>query len=183
MIVGLAVLGSVGVACSSNKPAASGGVKAGFYVGKVSGTDAYIAVATDAKIVAGYLCDGKQLSTWFGHPAVSGGQAALTSRAGASLGSVRFSGTVATGVVSVNGSSHAFSAELATGTAGLYRETSGTKDKPGYKETGWIVLADGSIRGATNFTDPITHFVVQPAGSVPKNQLLITSFVNPIGGI
>lgn len=65
----------------------------------------------------------------------------------------------------VGGTRHRFHAQKATGDAGLYRMTEGTPGKPGFSETGWVVLADGSERGGSNFIDPSMDNVVSKPAS------------------
>ncbi len=52
---------------------------------------------------------------------------------------------------------------MATGRAGLYRTVKGEPGESGYVETGWIVLPDGSERGATNLVDPAGDDRTEPA--------------------
>jgi len=136
--------------------------KAGSFVGRVEGTDAFIALVSDGTKVGGYVCDGNRVSTWFEVADISGGKASLATRDGQALGEATLSGDTATGTVSISGADHAFAAQLATGDAGLYRAVKGKAGQPGSVEVGWIVLGDGSQRGGTNFIDPNS----QPA--VPK---------------
>jgi len=134
------------------KTAESGQVEAGTYVGKVDGSNAYVALVTDGKTVDGYICDAKEISTWIGEDKLSdGGSVALSSRKGVLLGEATFEGDEATGKFVIDGKPHDFSAEPASGEAGLYHTAKGTQGKLGFVESGLIVLADGSQRGATNF--------------------------------
>jgi hypothetical protein len=150
LLIGV-VLAAAGCGGNGNGGQAAQGV----FVGKVSGTDAYIALISDGSKLGGYLCDGKKTSSWLATAELSGGKAQLKSRAAAPLGSAELSADRASGEVRVAGASHPFSAEPATGKAGLYRQAKGTIGKPGFTETGWIVLADGSVRGATSFKTTI----------------------------
>lgn len=103
--------------------------------------------------VTGYVCDGKQLSVWLGEPDLTVGRAQLVSRRGEALGDVRFSEDGVSGEVVIAGRRHRFGAQGASGEAGLYRVADRTPGQPGFTETGWIVLADGSSgEGRTSST-------------------------------
>ena len=71
----------------------------------------------------------------------------------------------------------------ATGKAGLYRFVTGKIGKTRARESGWVVLPDGSRRGATNFIDPIGGFVrVKPAPRLsPGAKQLTSGFIDRIG--
>jgi hypothetical protein len=137
----------------------------GSFVGAVEGSDAYVAVVSNGEeVVAGYLCDGRKVSTWIDRVPVEDGEAELVDRQGQRIGEVTLDSDSASGEIDVDGETLAFSAERAEGEAGLYREAIGTLGKPGSSETGWIVLADGSVRGATTkFIDSESDFIVEPA--------------------
>jgi hypothetical protein len=126
----------------------------GVFAGKVQGTDAYIAIVSDGTQAVGYACDGSTVSVWLMQPRLAGARAELLNREGTPIGSVTLAAGTASGAVQVAGASHPFTASLATGKVGLYRNTTGTPDQPSYTESGWILLADGSVRGNTNFVDP-----------------------------
>jgi hypothetical protein len=119
------------------------------YVGKLSGSDAYIAIVTNGTgdQAGGYVCDSKKVSLWIGKSPLGDGQGKLLARRdGAPVGSVEIAGGGATGEVTIAGSAHAFSAEAASGDAGLHHATQ-SKSNDVTVETGWVVLADGSFRG------------------------------------
>jgi hypothetical protein len=155
-------------ACSGDDKASKsgrGGAPEGAFVGTVKGSDAYVALVSNGdELVAGYLCDGKTVSTWLERSRVQDGRAELRDREGARVGEVELERGGASGEVEVGGRSLAFSAVPDVGGAGLYRETAGGPGEPGFTETGWIVLADGSARGATTkFIDQESDFLVEPA--------------------
>lgn len=166
--------------------------KDGSYVGKVDGTDAYIALVTGGGKVAGYICDGASISVWIPAATVSGNTASLVSRKGVALGPVTWSGSTASGTLTIDGTSHPFTAELATGDAGLYRAAQGTPGDAGAVEVGWVVLPDGSQRGQiTRFASPILTLAAPKldtsstsvnitAGSF-SSSLVVNKFVNPVG--
>jgi hypothetical protein len=136
----------------------------GAFVGAVAGSDAYVAVLSDGDEVFGYLCDGERVSVWLERSPVEDGRAELVGRGGKRLGEVGFEDAGASGEIRVGGGTLAFAAEPAEGDAGLYREAAGSPGEPGFAETGWIVLAGGTVRGAkTKFSESGTDFVVGPA--------------------
>ena len=133
------------------------------YVGAVQKTDAYIALVSDGERVAGYVCDGKGTSAWL-EPAPLGGAVELRSRRGEALGEAAITGNGASGTVELVGETYRFEALPASGEAGLYRAEKGEPGELGYVEAGWIVLADGSVRGAKNgFIDQEGNLVVESA--------------------
>jgi hypothetical protein len=154
-------------ACGGDEASKSGGSDAleGEFVGTVEGSDAYVALVSNGdELVSGYLCDGKGVSTWLERSQVVHGSAELRDRKGARVGQVELVRDRASGEVEVGGRALAFSAAPAEGEAGLYREAVGDAGEPGFTETGWIVLADGSVRGATTkFIDQESDFLVEPA--------------------
>ena len=143
----------------------------------MQGTGDSIALVTDGQRLSGaYLCSPQGTSQWIRPAPLQSGQAALVARRGVVLGSAKFAGDTATGTVNAGGQ-NGFNAKLATGKAGLYRTTSGTTDKPGFSETGWIVLQDGNMCGSTNSITAGGGFQSKPAPSSPEGQ--ITNVENP----
>jgi hypothetical protein len=138
-------------------------VAKGTLVGKVTGSHAYVAVVSDGSRVAGYVCDGDRLSRWLSASDVRDGAVTLRDRGGRVLGAVRVAADRATGFVELDGRKLAFAATPARGEAGLYRQATGQAGEPGFRETGWIVLADGSVRGSAEFIDQESDLVVGPA--------------------
>jgi hypothetical protein len=163
---------------TTGAPSGGGGAAtAGVYVGQVGGTNHLIGLVTDGSRLSGaYLCIPQETSQWIKPAPLQGGQAALVARRGVVLGSAKFAGDTATGTVNAGGQ-NSFSAQLATGKAGLYRNVSGTANKPGFSETGWIVLPDGNTCGSTNSITSGGGFNSAPATSSPEGQ--ITDFANP----
>jgi hypothetical protein len=170
----------------------SSGPADGSYVGKVEGMDAYIALVTKGGQVAGYICDSATISVWIRAGAVSGSSADLVSRKGVALGSVSWSGATVSGSLTIDGTSHSFSAALTAGDAGLYRAVQGTPGETGAVEVGWVILPDGSQRGLiTSFTNPVTQFAapklntsstsVQITAGSFSGSLVVNKFTTPIG--
>jgi hypothetical protein len=149
----------------------------GVYVGEVTGTNNLIGLVTDGQRLSGaYLCLPNATSQWIRPAPLQNGQAALVARRGVVLGSAKFAGDTATGTVNAGGEKD-FSANLATGDAGLYRKTSGTTNQPGFSETGWVVLPDGNTCGSTNTITSGDGFQSQHETSSPEGK--ITDFANP----
>jgi hypothetical protein len=168
---------------TSAAPAGSAGgggsaaVAQGVYVGQVQNTQNTIALVTDGHRLSGaYLCIPQSTSQWIRPAPLQSGQAALVARRGVVLGSAKFASDTATGTVNAGGQ-NPFSAKLASGKAGLYRKTSGTANKPGFSETGWIVLPDGSVCGSTNTITAGGGFQGQQTTSSPEGQ--VTDLENP----
>jgi hypothetical protein len=153
-------------------------VSAGVFVGEIEGTDAEIALVTNGERLSGaYLCSPNG-AVWFRPATFADGTADLVTRSGDNLGEASFAGESASGNVDIGGDSHSFSAEPATGRAGLYRTASGKPESEGgVSETGWIVLPDGSKCGRTNSITPGGDFKTEPATSRPKGH--VTEFTNP----
>jgi flavin-dependent dehydrogenase len=101
--------------------------------------------ASDAepRTVAVYLCDSRDVSQWI-FEEVAGQEANLEAgdtRVDVTFAEDRISGTVAMG----DGEPQPFTADLATGEAGLYRASYSLGGDDYHLD--WIVLADGRRRG------------------------------------
>jgi hypothetical protein len=153
-IFGVFLVGCAGSGTDAS-PTAAASVRdsaARVYVGKVDGTDAYIAlVATADHLTDGYICDSETVATWVSEAGIDAREVELADREGNRIGTATFDAGRVRGRITAAGGTHRFSAKLAEGKAGLYRKITGTRGEPGYEETGWIVLADGSVRGRTLF--------------------------------
>ena len=180
----MALLAVVASAASCGGGGGKAAAQSGTYVGKVQGTNAYIALVSDQRAILGYVCDARKVSTWFGKRSLSDSSAKLASRHGTPLGEATLSGDRATGQVAIAGRRHAFSARLASGKAGLYREASADPgepgfEKPGFRETGWIALPDGSVRGRTNLISMLGMFETTSAPSSPIGKPVSSELVWP----
>jgi hypothetical protein len=120
-------------------------------VGRVAGTRAYIAASYDGERLRVYVCDGTRrrkatISQWFkGH---WDGRTPLTLvRNGIELklDPIGADGRI-TGEMTAFSGPHGFAVEPVTGPAGLYDGTD-VRGRDEVRST-WIVLADGSVRGA-----------------------------------
>jgi hypothetical protein len=138
-------------------------------VGRVEGSDAYIALVSDGERVGGYLCDGQGVSHWLAPTAVEYGRAELRSRQGEVLGTATVTDDRASGQVRLGGRTFAFGAVLATGSAGLYRA-----EAPGRALAGWVVLDDASQRGSVRFIDSEGDLLVEPAPELAGNAKSVT---------
>jgi hypothetical protein len=121
------------------------------YVGRVEGSDAFVALVAEGSRLVGYVCDGREVSSWLEGSSFEDGRAQLENRDGQAVGEATLDPASASGEVEVDGASHRFTAELAEDSAGLFRRTRGEPGEEGFRETGWIVLDDGSVKGTTSF--------------------------------
>jgi len=154
-------------------------VTPGVFVGRVNGTSAEVALVTDGQRLSGaYLCDTSGVSPWFRPSPLSLGGTELVTRGGDALGEVGFAGKRVQGDIAVGSGSGSFTARLATGKAGLYHTASGQPGEPGFRETGWIVLPDGTRCGTTDITAQ-SGYKSEPAPSIPRGK--VTDFANPYG--
>jgi hypothetical protein len=147
LLVAIALLAvAVVIAADERESASSADVEAAVparvsetRVGRVQGTEAYIALTYDGRRLRAYACDGSArrpatLSAWF--EAAWDGREPITIVAdGARL---RVERLHVAGRIAGRLDGHRFTAEPATRSAGLRRLDSAR----------WIVLADGSVRGA-----------------------------------
>jgi hypothetical protein len=157
----------------------AGAVTPGVYVGQVQGGEDSIALVTDGNRLSGaYLCIPQSTSQWIRPVSFTSGKAALIARRGVTLGSASFSGDNATGMVDAGGQ-RSFTAQVSSGDSGLYRTVSGTANKPGFRETGWIVLPDGSVCGGTNSITSSGGFQSTQAPSEPADGSKVTNFADP----
>lgn len=186
--------GSASVASQATGPVAPKGT----FVGKVDGSDAYIALVSDSKRLLGYVCDSRLVSGWLDVAVIRDGTAILSSRGGKVLGQASFSADAVSGELMIGGARRSFSATPASADAGLYRAArikrqDGTLSK-GEIELGWIVLPDGTQRGAINTgttgtvlvraaprLDPsVTNISVNVSGSTIKMALTGIRGITPI---
>lgn len=118
------------------------------FVGKVEGTNAYVAFVEEADGVIAYFCDGDKLGLWFRGEAGSTTLDA-THPSGAAL-SARRATDGFTGSVTIAGTAHSFTTSSATHPAGLWEgfDLAGQSGATENARFGWIVLPDGTQRGA-----------------------------------
>jgi hypothetical protein len=126
------------------------------FAGRVEGTDAYIAIVADSGSIAGYLCDDGSTSLWLGRSRLDNGEAPLRAVSGDRVGSVTIAGNSATGTIDVDGGIRSFEAARVRerANAGLYAAVG--KQPNRLLVAGWILLPDGSQRGAVAGVDTTT---------------------------
>lgn len=116
----------------------------GNFVGRVAGTDAFVAVVTDGETAIGYVCDGQGISEWF-EGTVTGDALNLTSPGGAELTATLAHTGVKGSFTAAAGETFNFTADAAAAPAGLFRLDDTIAGEP-YKG-GWIILPNGEQRG------------------------------------
>jgi hypothetical protein len=109
------------------------------YAGRTDDSPAAIAVAVLGNQAAAYVCDGRNVESWF-RGTVEGGRLSLKSKSGEAL-QAELDGDHLKGTVQIKNDTQKFEINEASRPAGLYRAR-------GSKTTiGWIVLEDGSQVG------------------------------------
>jgi hypothetical protein len=109
------------------------------YAGRTDDGPAAIAVAVLGNQAAAYVCDGRNVESWF-RGTVEGGRLSLKSKSGETL-QAELDGDHLKGTVQIKSGTQKFEINEASKPAGLYRAR-GSKTT-----TGWIVLEDGSQVG------------------------------------
>jgi hypothetical protein len=116
------------------------------YAGRTDDGPAAIAVAVLGNQAAAYVCDGRNLESWF-RGTVEGGRITLKSKSGATL-QAELDGDHLKGTVQIANDKQKFEINEANKPAGLYRARGSNTT------IGWIVLEDGSQVGVqTTGTD------------------------------
>ena len=135
-----------GTASASETAEDSGFPEKVVYAGRTDDGSAAIAVAVLGSQAAAYLCDGRNVESWF-RGTVEGRRITLESKSGATL-EAELDGDHLKGTVEIKNETQKFEINEANKPAGLYRAR-------GSKTTiGWIVLEDGSQVGVqTTGTD------------------------------
>lgn len=124
------------------------------FVGRLDGTNAFVAIETvDRQQVRAYVCDGTSLIHWL-DGSVAGDRVDAKARDGAGTLTATRRGDGFAG----SAFGHAFTLSRATFPAGLYRAT----DPSFAIEGSWIVLPDGSQRGAALKNKQTTDSAVSP---------------------
>lgn len=117
---------------------------------------------------------------WLGEPTSRTDRRSWSPARGEPLGVLTIADGTASGEVRIADNRYRFRAQPATSAVGLYRVAEGTPGTPGFSETGWIVLGDGSERGGTNFIDPTADEVVsKPAPKRTSATKLDSGFIDP----
>jgi hypothetical protein len=122
------------------------------WAGTIEGTNAYISVFTLDDAQAGaYLADGADIATLV-LGTVEGDEISLILAEGATV-AANVAGDEVTGTVTLDGADYPFTAEQATGKAGWYRGRTSADGE--VVAAGFIVLGDGSFRGAVRQGDQV----------------------------
>lgn len=158
--LGILALSLVLVACGGSSPtstpapapttaaAATTGIPNSF-TGAIPGTDAFIALTTNGATSLSYVCDSKQIATWFSGP-VTNNALDLTAANGDHL-KATLAATGATGTVTLGGKDFPFTAPSSGTNGGLFRAEQSANGMNIIG--GWIVTADGQQRGSLNAHD------------------------------
>lgn len=141
--------------------------RASTFVGRVEGSDAYIAVSRDGRKIGGYVCDNGSISRWIEYAWLEKGSAPLIAgTTGEVLGSVQIAGNKATGTIEIGGQSLAFTAKrVRGGDVGLYFSIGKQEDR--LLVAGWILDPDGTQRGAVSRVNMRTLSPL-PVSTAPK---------------
>lgn len=161
---------------------ASAQAASGSFVGRVQGSEAFIAFVVKGSKVLAYLCDGSKLADWF--RLVQDASSAVDGRSASGIRlQAKFSAQEVKGSVTLaDGKILEFSATPITGEAGLYRSEVLISNES--YVGGWIVDQKGEQRGAVvgggNFQAvalPITG--VPTSGDSAKDSKLCPGVVSP----
>jgi hypothetical protein len=157
----IAVLVLAAAIVLSAGPAAAD-AKASTFLGRVHGSDAYIAILKDGRKIGGYVCNNGTVSRWLEYTWLRDGRAPLIAgTTGERVGRVRIADKDATGTIEVNGHKRTFR-------AGRTREKDGGlhfavgKQPDRLLVAGWILLRDGTQRGAISGVDMQTVQALAP---------------------
>ncbi len=147
------------------------------FTGRSSGNELTVAVGVKDGRAAGYLCDGRTVEAWL-EGTLTGDQLTLHGRNADTGVTAAVDQRSLLGMVTVAGTVRPFSAQIATGPAGLFqsrRTVEGITTR-----IGWIVLPDGTQVGIRNNggerrpappLDPITLSAVEDGRPIPVERL------------
>ena len=133
---------------SSDSSSGSGPTSTNTWVGKLADSSGFIAIMKEGTVHLIYVTDGDKLFVWFegnASGAVAGYFTFYNDEGGSIINNPTadgFGGTVTVGP----GQHYRYTVVPARGEAGLYRAKETTAGETW--ESGWIVLNDGSVRGA-----------------------------------
>jgi hypothetical protein len=150
------------------------------FVGRVPGSNAYIAILKDGRHIGGYVCDNGSVSRWLKSSRLRDGRAPLRAgTAGERVGSVRIASRQATGTIEVRGRKRRFRAtRIRRGRdAGLHFAIG--KQANRLLVAGWILHPDGSQRGAVSRLNTET---LEPLDAVRAPRLDPDASTIQIGG-
>ena len=115
------------------------------YVGKVDASSANIGLVTKGDKLAGMVCEDANTSLRLDAVTVDNGSAVLM-HDGKAVGTASLADDIAVGTVEFDSSKRRFTAEPATGDAGVFRAAA---EDPDEVWDGWVVLNDGSFTGTS----------------------------------
>src|SRR5262249_42894900 len=148
----VALMVAVGIVVSAVGASAEDVSRAETFVGRVEGSNAYIAISKDGTKIGGYLCDGAGVSRGLEYTLLDPTHTAplIAGTTGEELGSVRIVGGKAAGTIRVGDEDLPFQAERvqAKSDAGLYFAIGKQEDR--LLVAGWILHPDGTQRGAVS---------------------------------
>lgn len=118
------------------------------FAGKVPGTNAYLAVVSRGGQIEAYVCDGTKITSWLSGK-VQGTTFSAANKTNDVTLTAKQTRTSLTGTITLSGKRIAIATTQVAWPSGLYKAVGLTKS-PDYKPvlTGWIVLPDGTQRGA-----------------------------------
>jgi hypothetical protein len=149
------------------------------FVGRVPGSNAYIAILKDGRQIGGYVCDNGSGSRWLERSRLRDGRAPLRAgTTGERVGSVRITGKQATGTIEVRGRKRRLRATRVRGRdAGLHFAIG--KQANRLLLAGWILHPDGTQRGAVSRLNTET---LEPLDAVRAPRLDPDASTIQIGG-
>jgi hypothetical protein len=149
------------------------------FVGRVPGSNAYIAILKDGRQIGGYVCDNGSGSRWLKSSRLRDGRAPLRAgTTGERMGSVRIAGRQATGTIEVRGRKRRFRAtRVRERDAGFHVAIA--KQPNRLLVGGWILLPDGTQRGAVSRLNTAT---LEPLDAVRAPRLDPDASTIQIGG-
>ncbi len=167
------------------------------FVGKVDGTDIYVAfagtISADGVVVGSaiYFCDGAKVAGWMHGPGNSNASGiALAARSGPGVSSVAIIGDTVTGTVKLDGTTEqtfTLAKVDADGEAGLYlADAIIDSDLADDERAGWILLPDGTQKGAVRSGTgivPGTNITANSPTAVVTGRQILLRAIDAIIGI
>jgi hypothetical protein len=123
------------------------------FVGRVAGTNAFVAVVVDNGEALAYVCDDHSISTWLRGP-INGNGLTLAGDKGTALAGT-LEGDTLSGTLTLSGQTFAFQASrVVEGRSGLFRGTLPVDGKPG---TLGLIKIESEARGVMQRVPRIGH--------------------------
>jgi hypothetical protein len=149
------LIGFAGGCGDGDEPADSAPLPQRVFVGTVSGSNAFIAIVTGGNLASAFVCDGKNGIWALFEATESDATLDLRSKSGATLAGDVTDDKV-NGTLTLDGTPLRFTAEPASGEAGLYLAEAESKTDTKRLRAGWIVLDGGEQRGAAQLGSTIS---------------------------